>query len=308
MGSLWSAVRQKILECDSRFVVVVVAIVVLLAIITRFLVLRSSRLKHLKAVVAENRVLRRDSELMTLVAQTSELVTRDLLYLATSRSANPWRTWDHVWHTLVAMTGRVMSRSEDYRTRVILFARRGQEEDLVPTISYNLSAEGEEKLSLPARDSLAGNSLMLGTLQYCDDTSKDLRYARHPKTRRRYLSVACAPVVQDGRVVAVLSVDAKPAKAFSELDRRHLEGVAGLAGHIALAGNDLFGWNVIDLIDPAGAHETAPTKEGRTGDGQGDEPSRKGTAAQHTAGQSVAGRDHDRPVRGEGAGSDEGRG
>jgi len=89
VGSLWSAVRQKILECDSRFVVVVVAIVVLLAIITRFLVLRSSRLKHLKAVVAENRVLRRDSELMTLVAQTSELVTRDLLYLATSRSANP---------------------------------------------------------------------------------------------------------------------------------------------------------------------------------------------------------------------------
>jgi hypothetical protein len=297
MQSLWDAIARKILECDARFAVVAIVAAVLIGWIVKNLLARSSALKRCRAVMTANAMLQRDAELMTLVAQTSELVTRDLVYLATNRTDNPWRTWAHVWHTLVSMTGRVMLRTEDHRTRVILFARRRPEGDLVPTISHNVSAQGEERLSLSALDSLAGNSFMLGTLQYCENAAKDPRYVKHPQTRCRYLSVACAPAIQDGQAAAVLSVDAKPAKAFSDLDLKHLEALAGLAGHIALAGSDLFGWNVIDLIGPEGAHQAASTKEGQTSDGRGNKPSRKGPPAQRATGRGIAGRDHDGPVR-----------
>lgn len=294
MWEVFKVVSQKIAECDARFIALTFGAVVLAVIVAKMLISRNSALRQHNAVVATNKMLRRNAELMTLMGWTWELVIRDLVYLATHRTADAWRTWNHVWRTLVSGTGRVLSRSDDYRTTVILFARKDSEGDLVvPTISDNLSAQGEERLSLSVLDSLVGDSLMSGVVRYCDDTSKDPRYAKHAKTKRPYLSVACAPVVQDGRVVAILSVDARPAHAFTDLEHRHLEGLAGLAGHIALAGNDLFGWNVIDLIGLAGAREAAPTEEGQTGDGQGDEPSRKGTSARRAKGQGIEGRDHD---------------
>lgn len=297
MDGLWQAIIKKVMECDPEFAVVVIGVVLFLIFAARFLISRGSTPRRYKAALGKNRVLERDAELMTLAAQASELVTRNLLYLATKRSEDPRRTWNHVWHTLVSMTGSVMSRSKQHETTVILFARQDQD-DLVPAISFNLSAEIEENLSLPALASLAGDSLMHGTLEYCDDTSKDPRFPKPAKARRKYRSVACAAVVRDGQVVAVLYVDAMPVKAFSDLDLRHLQGMAGLAGHIAVAGNDSFGLNVIDLVGATAANQAAPAEEGQTGHGQGDEPSRKGAATRRAPGQGPAGRHHDRPVRG----------
>jgi len=177
---------------------------------------------------------------------TYQLVIRDLVYLAGQKSEQPRRTWSSLWGALLPSVAETMTRGPDYACRVIVFTRRGNV--ATPFFSHGLSAEGAENLKLPVERSVVGDVFKSGEVQYAKDVWKDPRYAKHPKTRHPYRSLACAPIVCDGRVVAALSVDALPTDAFARSDLGNLRSLARLAGFIAEAGQAFAGTDGLEEL------------------------------------------------------------
>jgi GAF domain-containing protein len=183
------------------------------------------------------------------------LIARDLAYMC-SRRSDPRITWHHLWDTVVTITCEVMQRRKDYACRACVFVRIGEE--LVPAVASGYSAEGKTKLRLPVEGSVAGQAWMAGEALYCEDILSDKRFCKNPKTTRQYRSVACTPVISQGHVVAILNVDAMPAKAFTSEARDNLATLARTAALVYSEGRE----QDLELLPIESVDQVAATGEG----------------------------------------------
>jgi GAF domain-containing protein len=153
------------------------------------------------------------------LAAAQYLLARDLAYLCSKRG-NSDKVWYTLWTSLNRAVITVMQRKQSYHCRACVLVRDGA--DLVPAVSDGYSVEGQEKLRLPVEGTLAGLCWSTAELVKSDDVLVDKRFVKNPKATRAYRSVLCAPVVVDGRTVAVLNVDALPKTAFKEVETADL--------------------------------------------------------------------------------------
>ncbi|RJX19568.1 MAG: GAF domain-containing protein [Ammonifex sp.] len=135
-----------------------------------------------------------------------------------------------LYNFILTSISTILTKSADNFHRACVFQPTVDRKELYMAYGPGYSPTALSECTFEVEDSFAGWVYKRGEPRISGDIKTDPLFKQHPKATKDYDSLACLPIIANGQVISVLSIDGKAKNSFSEDDEHYIRYFANILG------------------------------------------------------------------------------